>query len=106
MAQRTQYIERTISMTNYLAAIVSAMLGTFALASLSAAVGFNMIGYNLESRLIISLILGLVVGGLGALPRLINPRRFSSFLSVTACSAGGGFVIWFSECLFPPCTRA
>jgi hypothetical protein len=93
-------------MTNYLAAIVSAMLGTLALASLSAAVGFNMIGYNIESRLLISLILGLVVGGLGALPRLINPRRFSSFLSITACSAGVAFVIWFSECLFLAGTNA
>jgi hypothetical protein len=93
-------------MTKYLAAIVSAMLGTFALASLSAGVGYNMIGYDIESRVIISLLLGLVVGALGALPRLINPQRFSSFLSMVACSAAVALMIWSSECWLLPGTNA
>jgi hypothetical protein len=93
-------------MINYLAAIVSAMLSTLAMASLSAAAGFNMIGYDLESRVIVSLLFGFVVGALGALPRLINPRRFSSFLSIKACSVCVAFLIWFGECLLLPGTNA
>jgi hypothetical protein len=64
--------------------------------------GYDLIGYSFETRVVDSCILGGLVGVLAGGPRLLNSRLFGSAVAILFSAPIAVFLLWIAACLLTP----